>query len=42
MGSYKSGYKSRNVGHNFIVALLVTPLRATHEPPSIETLNPKP
>ena len=33
MGSYKLGFQSPNMGYK-IVILLITPLIATHEPPS--------
>ena len=38
MGSYKWGHKSPNMGYNmYIVALPITLLITTHEPPSIGT-----
>ena len=39
MGSYKWGYKSPNMGYT-IVILLITPLTTTHEPPSMEGVDP--
>ena len=34
MGSYKYGYKSPNMGYNYIATLLIAPLISAHEPPS--------